>query len=96
MSRIALHGFVPSKRSRTYRETSELIDATRRFLCSIERRAGDEDAALVGELVRLDGLLHNVMQSSVNALRERGTTWQQIGDELGTTRQAAYMRWGTA
>jgi|SRR5437588_8733930 len=33
-----------------------------------------------------------VVQTQVNALRERGISWARIGDELGISRQAAWER----
>jgi len=35
-----------------------------------------------------------VLAAAVDAAREAGGTWQQIGDALGTTRQAAFQRFG--
>lgn len=35
-----------------------------------------------------------LMRSVVNGARQDGTTWEQIGKLLGTTRQAAHERFG--
>lgn len=35
-----------------------------------------------------------VLAAAVDGAREAGHTWQQIGDTLGTTRQAAFQRFG--
>jgi Protein of unknown function (DUF3887) len=35
-----------------------------------------------------------VLAAAVDAVRADGGTWQQIGDALGTTRQAAFQRFG--
>lgn len=39
-------------------------------------------------------LAQQTLQHLVDEARAAGHTWQQIGDVLGTTRQAAYQRFG--
>ena len=34
------------------------------------------------------------LRAAVKAARVNGATWQEIGDSLGVTRQAAQQRWG--
>ncbi|MFD0331947.1 DUF3887 domain-containing protein [Streptacidiphilus monticola] len=50
------------------------------------------------DLVRLaadvDGLAEQVLKLSVQQCRDAGHTWQEIGDLLGVTRQAAFQRFG--
>ncbi len=43
---------------------------------------------------RVDGLAEEVLKLSVRQCRDAGHTWQQIGDLLGITRQAAFQRFG--
>jgi hypothetical protein len=38
----------------------------------------------------------DVLHALVRQARSEGTTWQQVGDALGTTRQNAYQRFGGA
>lgn len=42
----------------------------------------------------LRALTDDALQQLVGAARERGTSWQRIGDALGTSRQAAFQRFG--
>jgi hypothetical protein len=50
------------------------------------------------DLVRLaqdvDGLAEQVLKLCVQQSRDAGHTWQEIGDLLGVTRQAAFQRFG--
>ncbi|MFE2581096.1 DUF3887 domain-containing protein [Streptomyces sp. NPDC059378] len=50
------------------------------------------------DLVRLaedvDGLAEQVLKLCVQQCRDAGHTWQEIGDLLGVTRQAAFQRFG--
>ncbi|MFF4116521.1 DUF3887 domain-containing protein [Streptomyces sp. NPDC001714] len=42
----------------------------------------------------LDGLAEQVLKLCVQQCRDAGHTWQEIGDLLGVTRQAAFQRFG--
>jgi thymidine phosphorylase len=42
------------------------------------------------QVVEAQGALH----AAVEAARERGRTWQEIGEVMGTSRQAAFQRFG--
>ena len=42
----------------------------------------------------LGRLTNDALALLVTAARERGASWQQVGDALGTTRQAAFQRFG--
>ncbi|MFJ9908409.1 DUF3887 domain-containing protein [Streptomyces sp. NPDC101152] len=50
------------------------------------------------ELVRrsqgVDGMAEQVLKLCVQQARDAGHTWQEIGDLLGVTRQAAFQRFG--
>ncbi|MEU2380328.1 hypothetical protein [Streptomyces misionensis] len=50
-----------------------------------------------GDLLRhalgLQSRVNRLVESAVVAERERGTTWDQIGEAAGITRQAAHERW---
>ena len=60
--------------------------------------AGPLDSPAYLDLVRLaqdvDGLAEQVLRLCVQQSRDAGHTWQEIGDLLGVTRQAAFQRFG--
>jgi hypothetical protein len=43
---------------------------------------------------RLAGAVDDVLRATVQRARAAGRTWQEIGDLLGTSRQAAFQRFG--
>ena len=49
---------------------------------------------LVRRAQRVDELAEQVLKLSVQQSRDAGHTWQEIGDLLGVTRQAAFQRFG--
>ncbi|WP_052443083.1 DUF3887 domain-containing protein [Streptacidiphilus neutrinimicus] len=49
---------------------------------------------LVRRAQAVDGLAEQVLKLSVQQARDAGRTWQEIGDLLGVTRQAAFQRFG--
>lgn len=48
----------------------------------------------VKDAARHLGRAESDLRTSVARARERGATWQQIGDALGISRQAAHERFG--
>jgi hypothetical protein len=48
----------------------------------------------VATAVDLGRLVEQVLRGTVDRAREAGHTWQEIGEVLGTTRQAAFQRFG--
>ncbi|MEU0791332.1 DUF3887 domain-containing protein [Amycolatopsis sp. NPDC005961] len=50
--------------------------------------------AEVGEALRKVRAAEATLREAVEAAREAGHTWQEIGDLLGTSRQAAFQRFG--
>lgn len=60
--------------------------------------AGPLTAPLYLDLVRrsqhLDGMTAQLLKLCVRQSRDAGHTWQEIGDLLGVTRQAAFQRFG--
>jgi hypothetical protein len=70
---------------------------------NIAARAADERAnrdgkaqalPLITEALSLSEQAESVVASAVAAARAQGCTWQDIGNLLGTTRQAAFQRFG--
>lgn len=54
----------------------------------------DGPLATVRATSRLQDHATELARAAVLQARERGCTWQQIGDELGISRQAAFQRFG--
>lgn len=52
------------------------------------------DLALVKLASELNGLANATLRAAVDRARDAGRTWQEIGDVLGVTRQAAFQRFG--
>lgn len=55
---------------------------------------GDDLAGEIGHALRIQSSADAVVRAVVQHARERGATWQAIGDVLGVTRQAAFQRYG--
>jgi hypothetical protein len=81
---------------------SRAADSARDLAVAAGRRAGqrDEDGsapdalAAVSAASELVTLADQSLRLSVVAARQSGHTWQEIGDLLGVTRQAAFQRFG--
>lgn len=76
------------------RETAEYGAMVRRMVRAYGRRVADRD---IEELAGLAGLrqdLDAAIQDAVDGLRAQGFSWTDVGRVLGTTRQAAQMRYG--
>jgi hypothetical protein len=54
----------------------------------------DEPLAAVADALRRVRDAEATLRDAVDAAREAGHTWQEIGDLLGTSRQAAFQRFG--
>jgi hypothetical protein len=54
----------------------------------------DEPLAAVGAALRKVRDAEATLRDTVDAARAAGHTWQEIGDLLGTSRQAAFQRFG--
>lgn len=39
-----------------------------------------------------DGLVENLIEEAVRTAREQGHTWEEVGQALGVSRQAAWQR----
>ena len=57
-------------------------------------RADDDPLELVGAAREVQDQAEALMAAAVQQARETGRTWQQIGDVLGVSRQAAFQRYG--
>lgn len=55
---------------------------------------GDDSSSAIGHALRIQAAADDVVRAVVQQARERGVTWQTIGDALGVSRQAAFQRYG--
>lgn len=63
----------------------------------LEREKPPTDRQLVKafrQLERARELRTDAQRAVIDALRERGLTWEQVGELLGMTRQGAWQRFG--
>ncbi|CAN7319994.1 DUF3887 domain-containing protein [Mycolicibacterium frederiksbergense] len=57
-------------------------------------RGEDDPLELVHATHEVQNAAQALMAAAVHQARERGRTWQEIGDVLGVSRQAAFQRYG--
>jgi len=57
-------------------------------------RGEDDPLELVHATHEVQNAAQALMAAAVQQARERGRTWQEIGDVLGVSRQAAFQRYG--
>lgn len=87
------------KRSRQSVETTGprgFIPAAARFIRAAGKRAGEGDEFELAELVGLQAVLDAAIATAVQGQRTYGKSWAHIGRAVGTTREAAWQRWGKA
>lgn len=75
-------------------ETMEYLAAAKRFIRAAGRRVAEADEIELAELLKLQAVLDEAVQTAVDGIRDRGQSWQYIATATGTTRQAAFQRWG--
>jgi hypothetical protein len=78
---------------RRYRETPEVVAATRRLLRVVGKRIATEDPDDLRLLLELDQELEQAWAVAVAGIRGTGWTDSEIGRVLGTTKQAVQQRW---
>jgi hypothetical protein len=79
-----------------YKETGEYLGAARRFIRAAGARVADADEPELAQLMTLYSDLDAAVVIAIRGMRDRGCSWAYIARGLGTTRQAAQMRWGKA
>jgi malonyl CoA-acyl carrier protein transacylase len=75
-------------------ETIEYLSAAKRFIRAAGRRVADADEIELSELLSLQTVLDEAVQAAIDGQRARGHSWAYIALATGTTRQAAFQRWG--
>jgi hypothetical protein len=74
---------------------SEVAELAGRLATQISSMpVGGSSLPAVSTAVDLGRLVEQVLRGTVDRAREGGHTWQEIGEVLGTTRQAAFQRFG--
>lgn len=64
------------------------------FVAGARKEEGLSYLTAIGACRTLADLVQESLQTLVDEARRKGHTWQEIGDVLGTTRQAAFQRFG--
>lgn len=82
-----------SKRPRKDVETMDYLGAARRFIMAAGRRVADCDEHELAELIRLRAVVEEAIDIAVSGQKTR-KSWAGIALATGTTREAAYQRWG--
>src|SRR5215475_2527101 len=62
--------------------------------CQAFEPAAEDDLAAVRTAQELSALAAAALRLAVDQARSSGRTWQELGDVLGVTRQAAFQRFG--
>jgi Protein of unknown function (DUF3887) len=75
-------------------ELSRVIDAARVALVDVPPDAALSPLQAVAVIRSLAKTVEDGMREAVQQARQAGHTWAEIGDLLGTTRQAAFQRFG--
>jgi hypothetical protein len=86
----------PRKRSKRDVETNKFDAFVRRILRAYARRVAAGDVEALRSLTALSAEVDAVTRHAVTGLRDKpyGYSWSEIADRLGTSRQAAQMRYG--
>ena len=72
----------------------EIRDSARRLLGELARSGADSPLGAMAAARELSAATDAALQESVDRARTAGRSWREIGDVLGTTRQAAFQRFG--
>lgn len=75
-------------------ETMDYLQAAKRFIRAAGRRVADADEIELRELLALQEVFDEAVSTAVAGMRARGLSWAYIASATGTTRQAAFQRWG--
>lgn len=82
-------------RTKTVKENSEYAALMARLLRTYSRRVGNGDLADLADLAQFAKDADRAIGEAVDAMRQQqGYSWTDIGNALGTTRQAAQIRFG--
>lgn len=88
------HAWRRSKPTHMDRETTDYLGAAARFIRAAGRRVGQGDEPELAGLLTLQRVLDEAIADAVHGQKASGKSWAQIALGTGTTREAAYQRWG--
>ena len=71
-----------------------ISDTAIRLVAELARPGGGSPLAAVAAARELSTATNAALQAAVDRARAAGHSWKEIGDVLGTTRQAAFQRFG--
>lgn len=75
-------------------ETSEYLGMLRRMVRAGGRRVAEADEPELSALLGIRAEIETAIATAVEGQRARGRSWADIAAATGTTRQAAFQRWG--
>lgn len=84
---------LPKRRQRSLRETADVAAGVERQVKSLGRRVAKEDPESLGYLFTLNEALADAVRIAIEGQRRSGHTDGEIGEQLGTSRQAVEQRW---
>lgn len=90
----ACHAWRRSRPTHRDSETLAYLGAARRFIRVAGRRVGECDEHELAALIALQADLDAAIQDAVDGQKAHGKSWAAIGIGAGTTREAAFQRWG--
>ena len=70
----------------------EVADAARRLAAALSRAGAPQEAVAAAR--DLSAAADAALQAAIDRARAAGVSWQELGDMLGTSRQAAFQRFG--
>ena len=76
-------------------ETAEYLEMLKRLIRRAGERCAEADEWELAELLALQTTFDEAVQTAVDGMKARGMSWAYIATATGTTRQAAFQRWGT-
>ncbi len=86
----------PIRRPRRVVENDDFAAFAARIVSAHGRRVAAGDIEALAALSDLSAQVDAAITTAVTGLRAHGYSWADIGRRLGTSRQAAQQRWGTA
>ncbi|WP_430791461.1 DUF3887 domain-containing protein [Actinoplanes sp. G11-F43] len=76
-------------------EAMRALEARREaFLAARVLTASDDWVGAIRHAIGIQAAADDVVRAVVEQARQRGATWQVVGDALGVSRQAAFQRYG--